>query len=150
MHQTPNDPNEYTQNSLTKNSIKRKVKNPASGKNPQLAVKDRKLAKSGKSVARKDKGITKGDMLKDKGGNQFLNTGKENIPSTSRNESDDAIMKAEEAAALAYMKNIYMTKGQILLNKFRSKGSIRTAEANMEQAHVIQQTLHNFCLSTGQ
>lgn len=112
------------------NIIKRKVKNPLGGKNPQLSVKGRPLAKNGKTPNRIEKVNIKG-----KAANGFSKpsveatkstvSGKENIASTSDQSESMVKKKAEEEAVLNFMRTMYQTQGVNLLNQFKNMEPIR-------------------------
>lgn len=85
---------------------KPRVRNPIGGKNPQLAVKGKKLAKPAKTSIRKEKSIKKGEN-NGNSGVTILKTmktqslGKEDIPSTSNQAANVAINNVDEAAVMA-------------------------------------------------
>lgn len=132
-----NESDEDPQIPLAKNIIRSKVKNPLGGNNPQLSVKGKKVTKPTKNVTRKDKGITKAGSIKDLGDktirvNKRQGPGKENTPSSSTSSFKTEGNKAEEEAMLAYMKAMYQTHGENLLNKFKSMEPIRNALGHID------------------
>lgn len=59
-------------------------------------------------------------------------TGKDNLPFSSKSNISDSCKKTEEEAVMSYMRSVYLTKGQSLLNNFRSKDPLRTAPAQID------------------
>lgn len=133
--QQNNDPLEKQSEKLMKNTIKPRVKNPLGGKNPQLSVKGKKVSKP-VSGSRKEKGVAIGGIIKSrdrakKGVNDFQ-LGKENVPSSSNMSDIKENSHPDEQAVLAYMKTMYKTHGENLLNKFKSFGPIRIALGHID------------------
>lgn len=67
-----------------------------------------------------------------------LAVGKENIPSTSQQVVIDEKKEKEEEVVLTYMKTMYQTHGENLLNKFRSDESIRTSLRQVDNADRLR------------
>lgn len=130
--------NEASNSPSTKNTIKERVRNPLGGKNPQLSVKGKKVSKNNKPLIRKDNGLTKDvrsskAMESEPGVVKDNIVGKENIPSTSKPNDTSNDNKAEEEAVMEYMKSMYRTHGENLLNKFRNLEPIRSALSHIDQ-----------------
>lgn len=109
---------------------KAKVKNPMGGKNPQLSVKGKKVTKNSKAMHRKDKCVVLGNIpkasIKNTKKSTSHETRKEIMPSSSNMNNAKQIQAKEEQAVLDYMKTMYKTHGENLLNKFKNMESVRT------------------------
>lgn len=60
-------------------------------------------------------------------------TNKENIPSLQQQHLIDEKNQKEEEAVWAYMKNMYKTHGESLMNRFRNVDPIRKAPAHVDE-----------------
>lgn len=136
----------------TKNTIKSKIKNPLGGKNPQLSVKGKKVTKNIKNVSRKEKGIIIG-------GNPKVNAnvskgttgkveGKENIPSSNTSADKNKVQLEEEQVVLSYMKTMYKSRGENLLNKFKRMEPLRLALGHINNINNSNEETDKSVMST--
>lgn len=116
---------------------KGRVRNTLGGKNPQLAVKGKKLTKPSKGFAQKDKNSKLSESITP-ATTKPCAPGKGNIPSSSNQASHDVNKQAEKAAIMAYMKSLYHTHGENLLNKFKNADPIRNSLCQIVDSDKIR------------
>lgn len=125
---------------------KPRVRNPLGGKNPQIPTKRRGVTKPGKGITRRDRSVANKSSSKEKKDkklepDKILILDKENIPLSSVQNMFAEKKHPDEEYIMEYMKTMYKTHGENLLNKFRSGGPIRMALGQVDENDKVRAEL---------